>query len=192
MTRSRRFQDGRRAELGFMTTNSVEDVVALVEGEGTLSAKRDRPISRDKRRFFAVLHVGAIRSPADAVRAAIVAEVRHGGAAMKWSCVAVALLASSPAALADQTNFTGNQLQVLCADENSALLCSTYISGFFYGAYAQKVLNEPMCFPQGVTSLQAVQVVKKYLREKPENLHDDAWMAVAVALSAAFPCKRSN
>jgi hypothetical protein len=28
----------------------------------------------DKRRFFAVLHVGAIKSPADAVRAAIVAE----------------------------------------------------------------------------------------------------------------------
>ena len=30
----------------------------------------------DKRRFFAVLHMGAIRSPADAVRAAIVAEHR--------------------------------------------------------------------------------------------------------------------
>ena len=28
----------------------------------------------DKRRFFAVLHMGAIKSPADAVRAAIVAE----------------------------------------------------------------------------------------------------------------------
>lgn len=32
----------------------------------------------DKRRFFAVLHMGAIKSPADAVRAAIVAE--HRGA----------------------------------------------------------------------------------------------------------------
>jgi hypothetical protein len=30
----------------------------------------------DKRRFFAVLHMGAIKSPADAVRAAIVAEHR--------------------------------------------------------------------------------------------------------------------
>jgi hypothetical protein len=30
----------------------------------------------DRRRFFAVLHVGAIKSPADAVRAAIVAEQR--------------------------------------------------------------------------------------------------------------------
>lgn len=32
----------------------------------------------DKRRFFAVLHLGGIRSPQDAVRAAIVAEHRVG------------------------------------------------------------------------------------------------------------------
>jgi hypothetical protein len=32
----------------------------------------------DKRRFFAVLHLPPITSPADAVRAAIVAEVRKG------------------------------------------------------------------------------------------------------------------
>jgi hypothetical protein len=33
----------------------------------------------DKRRFFAVLHMGAIKSPADAVRAAIVAEYKARG-----------------------------------------------------------------------------------------------------------------
>lgn len=32
----------------------------------------------DKRRFFAVLHMGAIKSPQDAVRAAIVAEAKSG------------------------------------------------------------------------------------------------------------------
>jgi hypothetical protein len=32
----------------------------------------------DKRRFFAVLHQGPIKSPGDAVRAAIVAEQREG------------------------------------------------------------------------------------------------------------------
>jgi hypothetical protein len=32
-----------------------------------------------KRRFFAVLHMGGIKSPVDAVRAAIVAEKRCGG-----------------------------------------------------------------------------------------------------------------
>jgi hypothetical protein len=34
----------------------------------------------DKRRFFAVLHMGPIKSPQDAVRAAIVAEHRAGNA----------------------------------------------------------------------------------------------------------------
>jgi hypothetical protein len=33
----------------------------------------------DKRRFFAVLHLGAIKSPRDAVRAAIVAEAKGRG-----------------------------------------------------------------------------------------------------------------
>lgn len=32
----------------------------------------------DKRRFFAILHLGGIRSPADAVKAAIVAEHKRG------------------------------------------------------------------------------------------------------------------
>ncbi|MEA2849926.1 MAG: hypothetical protein QOG78_5207 [Rhodospirillaceae bacterium] len=32
----------------------------------------------DKRRFYAVLHLGGIRSPLDAVRAAIIAERHHG------------------------------------------------------------------------------------------------------------------
>ena len=32
----------------------------------------------DKRRFFAVLHEGPVKSPADAVRAAIVAEQKEG------------------------------------------------------------------------------------------------------------------
>jgi hypothetical protein len=33
----------------------------------------------DKRRFFAVLHQGPVRSPVEAVRAAIVAEAKQGG-----------------------------------------------------------------------------------------------------------------
>jgi hypothetical protein len=42
--------------------------------------KHSSPIERsDKRRFFAVLHMGAIKSPLDAVRAAIVAEHRQAG-----------------------------------------------------------------------------------------------------------------
>jgi len=59
-----------------------EGVVHVFDLEGCPSATRayawSSPIEgSDKRRFFAVLHLGGIRLPADAVRAAIVAEVRR-------------------------------------------------------------------------------------------------------------------
>lgn len=61
-----------------------EGVVHVFDLAGHPKAKRayawSSPIEgSDKRRFFAVLHMGAIKSPADAVRAAIVAEQKLGG-----------------------------------------------------------------------------------------------------------------
>ena len=58
-----------------------EGVVHIFDIEGHPEAKRayawSSPINgTKKRRFFAVLHLGGIKSPADAVRAAIVAEHR--------------------------------------------------------------------------------------------------------------------
>ncbi len=62
-----------------------EGVVHVFEIEGHPTATRayawSSPIEgSDKRRFFAVLQLGAIKSPVDAVRAAIVAEHRSGSA----------------------------------------------------------------------------------------------------------------
>src|SRR5471030_669243 len=58
-----------------------EGVVHMFDLQGHPKATRayawSSPIEgSDKRRFFAVLHMGAITSPVDAVRAAIVAEHR--------------------------------------------------------------------------------------------------------------------
>jgi hypothetical protein len=58
-----------------------EGVVHVFDLEGHPKATRAyawaSPLEgSDKKRFFAVLHMGAIKSPADAVRAAIVAEHR--------------------------------------------------------------------------------------------------------------------
>lgn len=58
-----------------------EGTVHVFDLEGHPAATRayawSSPIEgSDKRRFFAVLHLGGIRSPLDAVRAAIVAEHR--------------------------------------------------------------------------------------------------------------------
>jgi hypothetical protein len=61
-----------------------EGVVEVFDLEGCPNATRayawSSPIEgSDKRRFFAVLHMGAIKSPLEAVRAAIVAEHKAGG-----------------------------------------------------------------------------------------------------------------
>ncbi len=58
-----------------------DGIVHVFDLEGHPNATRayawSSPIEgSDKRRFFAVLHLGGIRSPVDAVRAAIVAEQR--------------------------------------------------------------------------------------------------------------------
>lgn len=58
-----------------------EGVVHVFDLEGHPTASRayawSSPIEgSDKRRFFAVLHAGPVKSPVDAVRAAIVAEQR--------------------------------------------------------------------------------------------------------------------
>src|SRR5262245_38796014 len=58
-----------------------EGVVHVFDSEGHHGATRayawSSPIEgSDKRRFFSVLHLGDIRSPLDAVRAAIAAEAR--------------------------------------------------------------------------------------------------------------------
>ncbi len=60
-----------------------EGTVHVFDLEGHPSATRayawSSPIEGStKRRFYAVLHLGGIRSPLDAVRAAIVAEARRG------------------------------------------------------------------------------------------------------------------
>ena len=61
-----------------------EGVVHAFDLEGHPTATRayawSSPVEgSEKRRFFAVLQVGAIKTPLDAVRAAIVAEKQHHG-----------------------------------------------------------------------------------------------------------------
>jgi hypothetical protein len=61
-----------------------EGVVHIFDLQGNAKATRayawSSPIEgSDKRRFYAVLHLGGIRSPLDAVRAAIVAEHKANG-----------------------------------------------------------------------------------------------------------------
>jgi hypothetical protein len=97
-------------------------------------------------------------------------------------------IAAAPIVHADP--FSGEKLEMLCTERAGADACALYILGFFQGIMAQQTLGNPICLPKGVNGLQAKLVIEKYLREHPENLHDDAWMAASVALAAAFPCRK--
>lgn len=68
-----------------------DGIVHVFDLEGHPKATRayawSSPIEgTDKRRFYAVLHLGGIRSPLDAVRAAIVAERRVKGSTAARPC----------------------------------------------------------------------------------------------------------
>ncbi|WP_223592418.1 Rap1a/Tai family immunity protein [Pseudomonas sp. A-R-19] len=46
-----------------------------------------------------------------------------------------------------------------------------------------------VCFPKGVTTGQGARVVVKYLKDNPEELHEDATSLIFFAYHKAFPCK---
>ena len=48
--------------------------------------------------------------------------------------------------------------------------------------------NVKPCAPSEVTGGQVVAIVRKYLKEHPEKLHEDADFLVMWALQEAFPC----
>lgn len=72
--------------------------------------------------------------------------------------------------------------------------CVGYVSGMLDGVRIAPQLNKGpplVCSPEGgITNEQAVRVVVKYLRAKPEILHESARIHVLIALAKAFPCPR--
>jgi Rap1a immunity proteins len=45
------------------------------------------------------------------------------------------------------------------------------------------------CVPRGVTTMQIVRVIKKYLAENPDKAHRPTRYIASIALAGAFPCK---
>ena len=112
---------------------------------------------------------------------------------MKSLCIAIIALSMIHTAVAADDEFTGNDLQILCAQEGgNPLACNAYIRGFADGATAQHAPGYQICFPKSATGLQARAVVEKYMLDHPENLHHQAGMIGSAALAAAFPCRKAN
>jgi hypothetical protein len=102
------------------------------------------------------------------------------------------LLAAIPAIALD--SLTGNDLNMLY--DKAAGKALSYTRGFFDG-YTSGVTNTNIvlegkaCIPQGVTNKNVYDVVRKYLVEHPEELHQPAPTLIIKAIQNAWPCKES-
>src|SRR3989441_12776647 len=73
--------------------------------------------------------------------------------------------------------------------------CLGWVEGFADGFLVhEELLSVPRrdrmaCVPRGVTTIQTVRVIKKYLADNPEKAHRATRYIASIALAGAFPCK---
>jgi Rap1a immunity proteins len=107
--------------------------------------------------------------------------------------VATLLIASQfLAAMPAKSEILGTDLYRYCEAQKGSHeqdVCIAFILGVLkgidYGGTVRSVLRKP-CFAQYVSPEQAELIVKKYMRDHPEQLGFDAGMVASVALLNAF------
>jgi hypothetical protein len=73
--------------------------------------------------------------------------------------------------------------------------CLGWVEGFADGFLVYgELLNVPKkdrmaCVPRGVTTIQIVRVIQKYLAENPGKAHRPTRYLASIALAGAFPCR---
>ncbi len=73
--------------------------------------------------------------------------------------------------------------------------CLGWVEGFAEGFLVHdELLGVPRrdrlaCVSRGVTTIQIVRVIKKYLADNPEKAHRPTRYIASLALAGAFPCK---
>ena len=73
--------------------------------------------------------------------------------------------------------------------------CLGWVEGFEDGfTVHDELLSVPekdrmVCVPRGVTSIQIVRIIKKYIADNPEKAHRPTRYIASLALARAFPCK---
>jgi hypothetical protein len=114
--------------------------------------------------------------------------LRH--TAVLTACVLFAGVQASAAS----SFYDGNQLYALCTDTNRASaaltegMCRGYVMGVVDQAAGQALYGQHICLPNGVSAVQATDVVVRYLRENPAERHIGAGTLAAKALGIGFPC----
>ena len=73
--------------------------------------------------------------------------------------------------------------------------CLGWVEGFADGLMVhEELLSVPRrdrmaCLPHGVTTIQTVRVIKKYLADNPEKAHRPTRYIASIALAGGFPCR---
>ncbi len=84
---------------------------------------------------------------------------------------------------------TGNDLKQLAdrGEENPNFYSEGVFEGYIMGVVETTLSNQ--CTPKDVTNHEAVEAVRIYLNQHPEELHLPAKTLVKKAINAAWPCK---
>jgi hypothetical protein len=73
--------------------------------------------------------------------------------------------------------------------------CLGWVEGFGAGfTVHDELLSVPekdrmVCIPRGVTTIQIVRAIQKYIADNPQKAHRATRYTVSVALARTFPCK---
>ena len=105
---------------------------------------------------------------------------------MKTLAIAVLLLFVPTASIAEYF-YDGTQLQLYMKE---GVVGESIATGYVAGVVDSFDGIGIFCAPVGITLLQLVAIVKKYLEENPERWHITASKLVAEALQKSFPCKK--
>jgi hypothetical protein len=97
----------------------------------------------------------------------------------------------------DQCGTTEKDLVQRSAAENlQDGYCLGYVAGLTQGIesaeliYHVKRSERVLCLPEGVTNIQKLRVIRKYISNHPEDAHSPAQGQALTALCEAFPCEK--
>ena len=88
----------------------------------------------------------------------------------------------------------GNQFYSVCREPQRRAACSLYLRGIIEGVQVQaRASKQPglFCPPQGASVEQALDLLLKFMAEKPEQRHRPSPTLAAIALRTAWPCAKA-
>jgi hypothetical protein len=88
----------------------------------------------------------------------------------------------------------GNLFYSACREPQRRAACSLYLRGIMEGVQIQaRASKQPglFCPPQGASVEQALDLLLKFMAEKPEQRHRPSPTLAAMALRAAWPCAKA-